>query len=170
MKVITTPPRYKCDICGFEHDTEELALLCESFQLEQNDRIQIGDAVLVPTRYDGYVEDYIVDIRIYNKYRSSLEKYKDILKNPDNGGTHGWLYETEEDHQINKDGQRTKYWAEDNLINLSRRKWRTDIENMNGKCVVRYLSANIEHTTFLDNTQSERWRDEKRPVIAWSEL
>lgn len=81
MKTITHPDTYVCEKCETEYEYKELAELCETFMPLppiEDLNVKVGDTILCESRYDGWFELEVIDIKVI---ASTL--YSETLKSKD---------------------------------------------------------------------------------------
>jgi hypothetical protein len=133
--IIKHPDTYKCNICQFEHTRLLVAEICETNNPPALYAFNVGDEILVPTRYNGWCGDTITDIsldvdRLAIDYNDrSDNRVKKELTDPlflQTLKPHIWVLTTARNHTVCNDGSRSNMWAETEVLSTSGLEWISD--------------------------------------------
>jgi hypothetical protein len=134
MIVIEQPNLYKCEICGFTHESKALIELHEANKPLPPSRLKSGDVVWLVVQYDGFIKRTVTDVKIGNcmtctNFNFVEDKY---LKRWGNDPCHRWNITVDKDVQVGDgfDGL-TDIFVESELILESDLKWHDVYENPN---------------------------------------
>lgn len=129
MKTITTPNKYQCEVCRFMYADKDMAIACESQQDELIDcfgKFNIGDAVWVRTRYDGWFLDNVTNTKILPNKVYFTKVFNSVVA-ADCAKSHYHKIEviTANEWEVSKDGDCTNEWGTDEIIKDSDIEWQS---------------------------------------------
>jgi hypothetical protein len=185
MRIIKHPDTYQCEICGFEHTRKSIAEMCEEYVLLPC-KVVMGDKVLVESRYDGFLEVTVTDIKLVNNrnannYRKDFIKLRkqfiptfleDYVKD---WKFHSWLIITNESIEVCKDGTCSDTWEESEVFKCSEIVWNTNYDEIpslpsGSYCFIKWVNEKNNEVTIRRGERKwfdEYWKD-KVKFVAFS--
>jgi hypothetical protein len=133
-----------CEQCGHEYESKEFAEYCENYQIEDCP-IGIGDMILVESRYDGFFEEKVIDVKLIHNPSFDGESVIDRRGNEFtaiewlekfNTKPHNWVILTGNKIEVCKDGTTSNEWALNEIVDLKQFRWNLNYHGMPESCFV----------------------------------
>jgi hypothetical protein len=150
MKTITT---YQCEVCGTAYEDKEVAEHGETFMPLAESPIRVGDTVYCESRYDGFFELKVTGVTtqatrlqrratlekvVYKKGRYAGQELTDLdYAKLENLQPHEWVYTTNEELMVCKDGECSDQWSAGELYFV--KDWVFVLSLMPEECLIKYI-------------------------------